>query len=161
MFSKCATIIRILAFIAFTLSVFSIGWDIASNYNKGVAEEQTRLSAIANGEPTFGIYGDWGDDRRLKRLVLVPFSLVAFLCIRRFPYLSLSLYGFSIGIFLVWFMRVSYLISINEGVISGKSDLEIVLIAANPFDYALFGAVLVLFPSLIRQLTLGKYQDAK
>lgn len=58
-------------------------------------------------------------------------------------------------------MRVSYLISINEGVISGKSYLEIVLIAANPFDYALFGAVLVLFPSLIRQLTLGKYQDAK
>ena len=136
MFSNSATIIRILAFIAFTCSVFSIGWDIASNYNKSVAEEQTRLSAVASGNPTFGIYGGWGDDRRLKRLVLVPFSLVAFLCIRRFPYLSLSLYGFSIGIFLVWFVEV----------------------AGNPFDYALFGAVLILFPSLIRKLLLGKYQ---
>ena len=158
MFSNSATIIRILAFIAFTCSVFSIGWDIASNYNKSVAEEQTRLSAVASGNPTFGIYGDWGDDRRLKRLVLVPFSLVAFLCIRRFPYLSLSLYGFSIGIFLVWFVEVSYLISINDGFIYGKSYFEIVLIAGNPFDYALFGAVLILFPSLIRKLLLGKYQ---
>lgn len=42
MFTKGAKIIRILAFVAFTLSVFSIGWDIASNYNKGVAEEQTQ-----------------------------------------------------------------------------------------------------------------------
>ena len=158
MFTKSAQIIRILAFVAFTLSIFSIGWDVATRYNESVAEEQTRLSANASGKPTFGIYGDWGDSRRLKRLALVPLSLAAFFCIRRFPYLSLSIYGLSLGIFLVWFLDISYRISINEGFIPDKSYLAIALVAANPSDYALFGAILVLFASLIRQLMLGKYR---
>lgn len=97
----------------------------------------------------------------MKRLVLVPLSLTAFLCIRRFPFLSLTVYGSSIGIFLVWFIDISYRISINEGFIPDKSFLAIVLIAANPFDYALFVADLILFPSLVRQLMLGRNQGEK
>ncbi len=152
MFSKGIQIIKILALVTFAFSILSIGYEIADAYNERVANEQNERAAAANGGPVFGIYGDYGDPRKLKRLILVPITFLAFLCIRRFSFVSLALYGLAIVIFLIWLREIYTIIKIDWDVFSHNSPVAIALLAANPFDYALFAAVLILSPTLMVHL---------
>jgi hypothetical protein len=152
MFSRSVTFIRVLAFIAFTLSIFSIGWEIASNYNQRVTKEQYDRAAVANGQSTFEIYGDWGDRRRWKRIIQVPLTFIAVLCIRRSSIVSLTLSGLSIGLYLMWARDVYSVIQSDWSLYSELGPTAIALLAANPFDYALFGTLLIIFPCLLLSL---------
>jgi hypothetical protein len=139
--------VRLLAIGALLLAVLSIGTDGVSKYNEGIAEHQEELVRQAKGEPSFGIYGDYGDHRPWKRLLLVPLTLIGWFAVRRSTTYGLAafVYGISTLVFAHWAWMVITAIVIDWNLYSDRSLLELLSLAANPVDYLLFAVVLVLF----------------
>ncbi len=148
-------IVRLLAIGAVLLAVLSIGADGVSKYNEGVAEHQQELMRQAKGEPSFGFYGDYGDHRPWKRLLLVPLTLLGWFAFRRSITYKLAaiVYGMSTLVFAHWAWMVINAIVIDWNLYSDRSLLDLLSLAANPFDYLLFAVVLALFIFILSSFT--------
>ncbi|MDQ3181037.1 MAG: hypothetical protein M3Q33_11010 [Acidobacteriota bacterium] len=77
-------LLLIFAFILFILAFTNFVCDSIESYNKRVQEEQIELKEKANNNGnSFGIYGDWGDNRPWYRFSFIFLTLLAFLTLRK------------------------------------------------------------------------------
>jgi len=138
--------VRVFALLAFILAILSVGCDWASEYNEFVRETQNKLAREANGELTFGIYGDYGDPRKWQRLLLVILALAGWFCLRQslHPIISMIFYGLSFLVFAHWRSRIVVIFSVDWNLFSDRSAGDLLLLAANPFDYLLFASITAL-----------------
>ena len=138
---------KLLAAGALLLAVSSLSVDLISKYNERVARRQVDLMANAGHPSAFGIYGDYGDHRQWKRLMLVPLTLVGYFSIRRLGrnWLAVTSYGLSLLAFLHWASEAIAIFTVDWKLYANKSHFELLNLAANPLDYLVLLSVLGLF----------------
>ncbi|MBX3291059.1 MAG: hypothetical protein KF855_17250 [Acidobacteria bacterium] len=148
------SILKAFGLFVVVLALLSVVTDSIARYNENVREEQEKILREEqnklireSGEITFGVYGDYGDDRPWMRLTVVLLSFLSFLVLWKSSRLLFStiLTGLSFLIYILWAFRAANSFILDWNLYSNHPVGVLLLSAADTIDYAVFTAVTVLF----------------